>query len=69
MKTLTINALSSSSSTFHLRTLKKPVNPDQDQARHDLSGAEKWNMWRYPKCTIFLSLLYCSAKVFGIIAT
>lgn len=66
MKTFTVNALSS---TFHLGTIKKPLNPDQDHAQQDLSGAEKWNMWRYPKCTIFSSLLYCSARLFGIVVT
>ena len=66
MKTFTVNPLGS---TFHLRKPKKPLNPDQDQARCDLSGAEKPNMRRYPKHRIFWSLLYCSVKVFGIIAT
>jgi len=68
-ETVTINPFGGSSSTLHLQTLQQPVNPEQDQALHDLSRAEKPSTWRYLKGRILLRLLYRSAKVFGITAT
>lgn len=68
MKTFTVNRLGSGSA-FHLRMLKKTLNPGQDQAQHALSGAETLNTWSYPKRRIFLSLRYCSVKLFGITVT